>query len=84
MKGFVLMLLAILVAMYMINECEGRRRRWPRRVTRRIRIPRYLTLNTHRKREELNNDIEDIANVDGHFDERYVDMNDDDVMGDID
>ncbi|CAC5400028.1 unnamed protein product [Mytilus coruscus] len=88
MKGIVLILLTILVALYMINECEGRRRRW-RRVIRRIRIPRYPTLNTQHKREVLTDDIqdEDIESVDsedGHLDERYVDMDDEDVMDDID
>lgn len=50
------MLLTILVVLYMFNECEGRRRRRFRRVIRRIRLPKYLTINTERKREALNDD----------------------------
>nr|ASW15785.1 myticalin C4 [Mytilus californianus] len=92
MKGIILMLLTILVALYMINDCEGRRRRryryWRRGVTIQGRS-KYSTLNTGEKRETLNGDIqnEGIENVDsedGHLDERYVDMNDNDVMDDID
>nr|ASW15788.1 myticalin C7 [Mytilus californianus] len=91
MKAIILMLLTILVALYMINECEGRRRRW-RRIRRgiSIRLPKFATLNTERKRETLNDDIQDediesIDSEDGHLDERYVDMNDDDeVTDDID
>nr|ASW15789.1 myticalin C8 [Mytilus galloprovincialis] len=90
MKGVVLMLLTLLVALYMINECEGRRRRW-RRIRRGIshRLPKFATLNSDRKREMLNDDsqdedIESVDSEDGHLDERYVNMNDNgDVMDDI-
>nr|ASW15796.1 myticalin D5 [Mytilus galloprovincialis] len=57
---------------------------WPRPTWR-----RSATIDTEHKRATLNDDNqdEDIANEelqDEHLDERYVDMNDEDVMGDID
>nr|ASW15783.1 myticalin C2 [Mytilus galloprovincialis] len=90
MKGIVLILLTILVALYMINECEGGRRRRRYRYWRRgLTIQgRSSTTITGDKRETLH-DIQDEDNVnvdseDEHLDERYVDMNDEDVMDDID
>nr|ASW15782.1 myticalin C1 [Mytilus galloprovincialis] len=99
MKGIVLILLTILVALYMINECEGGRRRkyrywrrgdryWRRGVTIQERS-KSSTLNTEDKREMLNDDVqdEDIVNEDSedeHLDERFVDMNNEGVKDDID
>nr|ASW15790.1 myticalin C9 [Mytilus chilensis] len=88
MKGIVLILLTILVALYMINECEGRRRRryryWRRGLTIQGR-PKSLPLNTGDKRETMNDmqdeDIETVDSEYGHLDERYVDM---DNVDDID
>ncbi|XP_052064396.1 uncharacterized protein LOC127704395 [Mytilus californianus] len=92
MKGILLLLLTILVALCMIDKCDGHRWRWRRYWRRGLTIqgrPNYATLNTESKRATLNDDIqdEDIENVDSedrHLDTRYVDMNDEDVMDDID
>lgn len=57
MKGIVLILLTILVALYMINECEGRRRRRYRYYRRGLTIQgrsKSLPLNTGDKRETMN------------------------------
>lgn len=68
MKGIVLILLTILLALYMINECEGGRRRryrywrqgrryWGRGVTIHERS-KSSTLNTEDKREMLNDEVQ--------------------------
>ncbi|XP_076113662.1 uncharacterized protein LOC143081890 [Mytilus galloprovincialis] len=96
MKGIFLLSITIFFALCMMDECEGWRRRWRVRIPRlprpwppRPKWPRSATINTDQRRAILNDDIQDkdIANEDlqdGHLDERYVDMNDEDVMDDID
>nr|ASW15792.1 myticalin D1 [Mytilus galloprovincialis] len=100
MKGVLLLSTTIFFALCMMDGCEGWGRRWRIRIPSPPRLrpwprpyprpwPRSATINTDQKRAILNDDIQDedietVDSEDGHLDERYVDMNDEDVMDDID